>query len=110
MKKAATKTTGPANIGSKRTCTKCQTKFYDFNKEEMTCPKCGHSMVPKDFISVAPLKSESRKKSIEQVTTEGLMQSEDSIPEPLESADDSNDDEDDTADDNKGDDEDDSDY
>lgn len=29
------------NIGLKRVCMFCGTKFYDFNKEEIICPKCG---------------------------------------------------------------------
>jgi uncharacterized protein (TIGR02300 family) len=91
MKKAATKTSGPVNLGNKRTCKKCQAKFYDFNKEELSCPKCGHSMNQQDFTTTIPLKSEPRKKSIEKVTTEGLMQSDDSegpATDPFESEDD----------------------
>lgn len=75
MKKAATKSANPVNLGNKRACKKCQAKFYDFNKEEINCPKCGHSMTQGDFASSIPAKSESRKKSSEKVTTEGLMQS-----------------------------------
>ena len=30
-----------ANLGRKHTCFKCDTKFYDFNKPEVLCPKCG---------------------------------------------------------------------
>lgn len=30
-----------ANLGKKFTCFKCETKFYDFNKPEAACPKCG---------------------------------------------------------------------
>jgi uncharacterized protein (TIGR02300 family) len=30
-----------ANLGKKHTCFKCETKFYDFNKPEVSCPKCG---------------------------------------------------------------------
>jgi hypothetical protein len=30
-----------ANLGKKFTCFKCETKFYDFNKPEALCPKCG---------------------------------------------------------------------
>lgn len=32
------------NLGTKRTCPKCSTKFYDFNKEEIQCPKCRHEL------------------------------------------------------------------
>ncbi len=30
-----------ANLGKKYTCFKCETKFYDFNKPDAVCPKCG---------------------------------------------------------------------
>ena len=30
-----------ANLGIKKTCFSCGTKFYDFNKPEAICPKCG---------------------------------------------------------------------
>ena len=30
-----------ANLGKKWTCFSCGAKFYDFNKPESLCPKCG---------------------------------------------------------------------
>jgi uncharacterized protein (TIGR02300 family) len=39
------------DLGTKHTCFKCQTKFYDLKKSEPICPKCGadqrHSPVNK---------------------------------------------------------------
>ena len=29
------------NKGKKHICRNCSTKFYDLNKKEVTCPKCG---------------------------------------------------------------------
>lgn len=29
------------DLGTKHTCFKCQTKFYDLRKAEPICPKCG---------------------------------------------------------------------
>jgi uncharacterized protein (TIGR02300 family) len=29
------------DLGTKHTCFKCQTKFYDFRKAVPVCPKCG---------------------------------------------------------------------
>ncbi|NBX67999.1 MAG: hypothetical protein EBR01_03425 [Proteobacteria bacterium] len=78
MKKAATKPTGTVSLGNKRSCKKCQAKFYDFNKEEIECPKCKHVMTQGDFSSSFTAKSESKKKSSEKITTEGLMQGDDS--------------------------------
>lgn len=84
MKKAAPKSTGPLTLGNKRACKKCQTKFYDFNKDEITCPKCNHKMSSTDFLTTFPAKSETKKKSTEKIMTEGLMQSDDSDNSPAE--------------------------
>jgi len=95
MKKTAAKSTGPVSLGNKRSCKKCHAKFYDFNKEEIECPKCKHKMSQGDFASAVPLKSEPKKKSSEKIMTEGLMQSDDSDSgpaEPFESDDDLNED------------------
>lgn len=32
-----------AKLGKKYTCFKCETKFYDFEKPEAVCPKCGQN-------------------------------------------------------------------
>ena len=29
--------------GKKRTCPKCDTRFYDLNKDPLLCPNCGHT-------------------------------------------------------------------
>lgn len=29
------------DLGSKRTCQNCGTKFFDFGRDPITCPKCG---------------------------------------------------------------------
>ena len=29
--------------GKKRTCPKCDTRFYDLNKDPLICPNCEHS-------------------------------------------------------------------
>ena len=31
----------PKDLGTKHTCFKCQTKFYDMKKPAPICPKCG---------------------------------------------------------------------
>jgi uncharacterized protein (TIGR02300 family) len=36
MSKSAT----AKSLGIKRTCPSCSTKFYDFGKKKITCPKC----------------------------------------------------------------------
>ena len=40
-----------ASLGIKRACPSCAVKFYDFNSETLTCPKCSHS-----FAIAAPVK------------------------------------------------------
>src|SRR5512133_1735037 len=42
MAPAPTRTRMPAkDLGTKHTCFKCGTKFYDMKKAEPLCPKCG---------------------------------------------------------------------
>ena len=34
------------DLGTKLNCQKCEAKFYDLNKKNPTCPKCGAEYVP----------------------------------------------------------------
>lgn len=43
-----------AELGTKRTCPSCATRFYDLMKSPATCPKCGAS-----FLALAILPSKS---------------------------------------------------
>ncbi|HJQ58405.1 MAG TPA: TIGR02300 family protein, partial [Vineibacter sp.] len=36
--------------GTKRTCQGCGARFYDLNKDPITCPKCGQQHDPEDFV------------------------------------------------------------
>jgi uncharacterized protein (TIGR02300 family) len=36
--------------GTKRSCQSCGARFYDLNKDPITCPKCGHGHDPEDFV------------------------------------------------------------
>jgi uncharacterized protein (TIGR02300 family) len=36
--------------GTKRSCQSCGARFYDLNKNPITCPKCGHTHDPEDFV------------------------------------------------------------
>jgi uncharacterized protein (TIGR02300 family) len=40
-----------AELGTKRLCASCSTKFYDLNKDPIVCPKCGAVCV---IAAVAP--------------------------------------------------------
>lgn len=57
MKKAASKKVTPIDLGIKRTCPKCATKFYDFTKKVVECPKCQLKI---DLESLATLKPPKR--------------------------------------------------
>jgi uncharacterized protein (TIGR02300 family) len=46
------------DLGTKHTCFKCQTKFYDLKKPAPICPKCGA-----DQRDVPPPKVTERKKA-----------------------------------------------
>ena len=36
--------------GTKRSCQNCSARFYDLNKNPITCPKCGQQHDPEDFV------------------------------------------------------------
>jgi uncharacterized protein (TIGR02300 family) len=44
-----------AELGTKRTCPNCATRFYDLLKDPITCPKCGTSFVA---MSILPSKAD----------------------------------------------------
>ena len=68
--KKATQKTGPVNLGTKRTCPKCATKFYDFAKEEIVCPKCSTTVDPNAITPVLNLKPEPKKAAKKEVEPE----------------------------------------
>ena len=37
-------------LGVKRDCPECSTRFYDLNKEPAHCPKCDHEFVPEALL------------------------------------------------------------
>ncbi|NBX92407.1 MAG: hypothetical protein EBQ85_04155 [Proteobacteria bacterium] len=51
----------PGRLGEKRNCLKCHTKFYDFERTPITCPKCFAEFGPEDFEVKIVLKSDSKK-------------------------------------------------
>lgn len=40
-----------AEWGTRRSCLKCNALFYDMQKSQIVCPKCGKAVAPKDFIA-----------------------------------------------------------
>ena len=59
--------------GKKRTCPKCDTRFYDLNKDPLLCPNCGHTFSLDSIMEVfkkstkdtSPKKSTNEKNSSE---------------------------------------------
>jgi len=47
------KPAAPVTLGTKRTCPKCSTRFYDFAKTEITCPKCEAEIDPTELDPIA---------------------------------------------------------
>lgn len=47
-----------ADLGTKRNCPKCSSKFYDLKKHPAHCPICGH-----DFDPEAPVKKRGKRKT-----------------------------------------------
>jgi hypothetical protein len=53
----------PGRLGEKRNCLKCKTKFYDFERTPITCPKCFSEFDAEDFAQKIILKSSDSKKA-----------------------------------------------
>jgi uncharacterized protein (TIGR02300 family) len=59
-----------AELGTKRTCPSCATRFYDLLKDPIVCPKCGVSFV---VAALLPSKAEmphSAPKAVKKVEVE----------------------------------------
>jgi len=59
--------------GTKRTCPKCDIRFYDLNKDPLLCPNCGNSFSLESIIEVfkkSPKDSSAKKQPAEATTTE----------------------------------------
>ncbi len=39
-----------ADLGQKRTCQSCNAKFYDLNRPQIVCPKCGTAFDPEALL------------------------------------------------------------
>jgi len=52
-------------LGAKRQCQSCATKFYDFNKDPILCPKCG-AVFHVAAIARAPSRHEEEDSEIEK--------------------------------------------
>ena len=50
----------PKDLGTKHTCFKCQTKFYDMKKPVPLCPKCGADQRESPVLKAPPAEKRSR--------------------------------------------------
>lgn len=84
-------------LGTKRVCESCGAKFYDLNKQPVTCPKCGHTFDPMAaFVKSEPVRE--IEPAVEEEDEEDELKSEaDEIS--LDDMDDGMGDDDDDADD-----------
>ncbi|MCH2547254.1 MAG: TIGR02300 family protein [Alphaproteobacteria bacterium] len=48
-----------SELGTKRSCPKCASKFYDLNKNPAQCPVCAHGFDPE-----APVKKRGKRKTV----------------------------------------------
>ena len=57
--------------GKKRTCPKCDTRFYDLNKDPLICPNCEHTFSLDSIMEVfkkSPKDTPSKKSPVEKST------------------------------------------
>lgn len=85
-----------AELGTKRVCPNCGTRFYDLSKRPITCPKCGSAFEPEALFKQRrphPIDDDKPEKEAGEVDSE-LENEEDTIettedePELAESEDD----------------------
>ena len=86
-------------LGTRRVCESCGAKFYDLNKQPVTCPKCSHSFDPMAaFVKNEPVRElKPSAKADDEDEDDGLEDEADQIS--LDEVDDGIDDSDDEADD-----------
>jgi uncharacterized protein (TIGR02300 family) len=62
--------------GLKRVCTGCQTKFYDFNKSPVICPKC-----KTEFTGIVKIRTRRGRNVIEDAKAKAAAAAEEAAPE-----------------------------
>lgn len=64
----------PDNKGLKRVCASCATKFYDFNKSPVICPKC-----KTEFTGVVKIRTRRGRNVIEDAKTKAPQEEDVSV-------------------------------
>jgi uncharacterized protein (TIGR02300 family) len=77
-------------LGSKRHCQSCATKFYDLNKDPIVCPKCGTifqiAALSRAAARVEEEDAEVEKESVDTVSLDEVEESE-SVAESIDAED-----------------------
>jgi uncharacterized protein (TIGR02300 family) len=79
------------DLGTKHTCFKCQTKFYDLRKPVPVCPKCGADQRESPALKAPPERRSRAAKVVEPVAPE--VDEEVELDDDLDEDDDEDDDE-----------------
>jgi uncharacterized protein (TIGR02300 family) len=65
------------DLGSKHSCFKCSTKFYDLKKPVAICPKCGADQRESPALKAPPERRSRAAKAVEPVAPEVDEEAED---------------------------------
>ncbi len=65
--------------GLKRVCASCQTKFYDFNKSPVICPKCSA-----EFTGIVKVRTRRGRNIIDEAKAKAAAEQEDDTVEAVE--------------------------
>ena len=65
--------------GLKRVCASCTTRFYDFNKSPILCPKCGH-----EFTGVVKVRTRRGRNVIDEAKAKAALEKADEAVEVVE--------------------------
>jgi uncharacterized protein (TIGR02300 family) len=70
-------------LGAKRQCQSCATKFYDFNRNPILCPKCGAAFHVTSFTSrAAPVADDEAETEKDEAETVSLSEVEEAENKP----------------------------
>jgi uncharacterized protein (TIGR02300 family) len=77
------RTVAKPELGAKRHCQSCATKFYDFNKDPIVCPKCGTifqvAALTRAAARVQEEEAEAEKEGVETVSLDEVEESENAV-------------------------------
>jgi uncharacterized protein (TIGR02300 family) len=76
------------DLGSKHSCFKCSTKFYDLKKPVAICPKCGADQRESPALKAPPERRSRAAKAVEPVLPEVDEVAEEELDEDDEDEDD----------------------